>query len=97
MKYRRKVMREGFDYRTLCDYCGLDLSARGDWYRRDEVTIEARLGEVYDEGDHRTVYEIDCCAACFIAKVKPAVEALGVKFREHGADESDAVDEGAGA
>ena len=52
------------------------------------IAMTAKLGDVYPETDTRTAYELDCCDACFMAKVKPAIEALGVKFREWPADES---------
>jgi hypothetical protein len=75
---------------TLCDLCGKDVDERvkehtgvGGFYDGTEVEVEATVGELYPDGDdHRTVFEIDICVVCFMEKVKPAIEALGCKFRE---------------
>ncbi len=69
---------------TRCDYCDKDIERhnRGN-YDRSEVSMEAKLGENYgDEGDNRDYYWLDCCPQCFLEKVKPAIEALGVKFHQ---------------
>ncbi len=71
-----------------CDFCGNDLAKQNPTsYDRNEATIEALEGEYFPEGDCRTRYNIDVCVECFLDKVKPAIEALGVKFREGSADD----------
>jgi hypothetical protein len=61
--------------REVCDLCGEELGCRS--WDCSEVTIEARLGEIYPEGDFRTVETFDCCAKCWTDKVQPAIRALG--------------------
>ena len=76
---------------TYCDICGEDCNAQvkkhtgdGGLYDMTEVEIEAKVGQTWPDGsDDRTCYEIDVCIICFLEKVRPAVEALGCKFREH--------------
>lgn len=72
---------------TLCDFCGLDVERENDSYTRNEVTIECLVGDSYPEGDSREAHVIDCCHVCFLAKVKPAIEALGVKMRQVAAED----------
>lgn len=74
----------------LCDGCG-QPSDEGTAWEQNEVTIDARIGAVYPEGDHRTVYEVDVCAKCFESKVMPAMAAIGLRFRERDADDDDRV------
>lgn len=85
MRFIQKVTRS-YDttVRTECDLCGKDVAAGQHPYGgdRSEVEIGARFGMVFDGDDTRKVYEIDCCPTCFLERVKPAIEALGVKFRE---------------
>ncbi len=93
MRYVRSTKVESVQKttRTVCDFCG-ESTAPKDFYDRSEVELVARIGSSYPEGDNRTVYEIDCCVACFRAKVRPAIEALGVKFRERDAEDYEAND-----
>jgi hypothetical protein len=67
---------------TTCDVCG--SKTRGGAYDGTEITIEARIGDVYPEaeGDMRQVAIADICAACFRDRVKPALVSIGVRFRE---------------
>lgn len=73
---------------TLCDICGKDVDEQarqqrdiyGSWCATD-VTIQATIGDAYPEGDFRVCHEVDVCVVCFLAKVVPAIEALGAKFR----------------
>jgi hypothetical protein len=68
---------------VLCDLCGLDVDRDNDRLTRNECTIECLVGEVYDGSDDRAAYTLDCCHVCFFTKVKPVIEALGVKIQEH--------------
>jgi hypothetical protein len=67
---------------TMCDLCGKKTDSAP--YERNEVTIEARVGDVYPEveGDVREVSIADFCGPCFRERVKPALVAIGVRFRE---------------
>lgn len=93
MRYKKveeRTIEQIVSSATTCDLCG--GNAEASWaYDADEVTIEAKLGNVYPEGDQRRVHEIDVCAKCFVKKVKPAIEALGCKFREREIDDDDRV------
>lgn len=79
---------------TTCDVCGKKTNDAP--YERNEVTIEARIGDVYpeDDGDLRRVALADVCASCFLERVKPALVTIGVRFREFkaGAPEPKNVD-----
>jgi hypothetical protein len=89
---KRKVTRHEYKEKITCDFCKQEIKGAGS-YNRDEVTIEAKFGNVFPEGDHRTVAELDCCTECFAEKVRPCIEEhLGVQFREHDADEFFASD-----
>lgn len=80
------------DSRTVCDCCGRDVDHDAeDLYDQSEVTIRAELGAVYPENDHRVVHEVHCCPPCFLEKVKPALEALGMKFSQRDIDEDGRV------
>lgn len=82
MRYKRRQMTEvDYDSRATCDGCG-ETIRRGHVYDGDEITIEALLGSVYPENDDRRAQEVDVCRSCWFAKVRPAIEALGFKFRE---------------
>ncbi len=87
-KAYRKQRVTRFEYKSVitCDFCKSEI--REVYGNDDEVTIEAKIGNVWPEGDHRNVAELDCCAKCFVEKVQPCIEThLGVKFREHDAEE----------
>lgn len=62
MRYKRKieahVEEQVKDGRTTCDRCGKDVDKQP-LYQDDDMNIEARIGTVYPEGDHRIVYEVD--------------------------------------
>jgi hypothetical protein len=78
---------------NYCDFCGIDLDHQNDGgCGGDEATIEALAGENFPECDCRSRYEIDVYAKCFVGKIIPAVEALGVKFRERDNDDYEYVD-----
>jgi len=94
MRYKKKepahIEERIVSTKTLCDGCGKP-SDIGGAYEINEVTIEARLGDVYPEGDQRTVYDLDVCATCFKTKVIPALAAIGLRFRERDADDDERV------
>ncbi len=78
-----------------CDLCGevrgvLQTDKTGN---ASEVEIKANIGDCWPEGDDRTTYVVDICPPCFVAKVKPAIEALGIVFRKHDTDKEDASEE----
>jgi hypothetical protein len=76
---------------TICDGCGESVEKYNDAYRADDITIAARLGNVFPEGDCRTVYDLDVCSGCFVDKVIPALASAGLVFRERDIDEDDRV------
>jgi hypothetical protein len=78
---------------TYCDFCGVDVDKQPSFYSRNEATVEMCRGEVYPDSDDREKVYIDICRACFAAKVVPAIEALGVKFHSHDADNYSYCDE----
>lgn len=94
MRYKAKVPtridERVQDTRKTCDACGKDVESTGA-YDMTEVTVEAKIGDVYPERDHRTVYEVDLCGPCFTTKVIPALTMLGIKVRERDADDDDRV------
>lgn len=84
---KQRVTRIEYKCTTLCDICKAPLVSNYS-YREDEVTIEAKIGSVYPEGDNRDCVELDCCVDCFTGKVRPLLEReLGVKFRERDAED----------
>lgn len=84
MRYKMKipvhVEERVADAAVICDGCGVNVGMMP-MYTDNEITIEAKIGEVYPEGDHRTAYELDVCAACFTSRVLPALAAAGFKVR----------------
>lgn len=92
-KYRKKVEEHVEEHweedKTLCDFCHRNVElVSGSSFDATEITLDAKIGPIYPEGDTRTGYRIDCCEDCFEQKVKVAVESLGVKWHEYSADES---------
>lgn len=72
--------------RAECDLCKselLDECGHGD---NSVVTIQAKLGDYWPEGDCRTVEELDCCPACWTKIVKPALIALGLQVSTYHAE-----------
>jgi hypothetical protein len=93
MRFKKTEQRSVVVYsRTTCDICGerTDLTEED---AHNDIDIEARIGKVYDEYDSRDYYELDICARCFLEKVKPAIEALGCKFRERSSLEDGRVED----
>lgn len=92
-KYRKKVEKHIETHweedTTLCDLCRRNVeSVSSSSYDNTEITIEARIGSIYPEGDTREGYRLDCCEECFISKVKPAVEGLGIKWHEFASEDA---------
>lgn len=92
MKYKVKVQKHVEEHwekgKTICDFCKRDVDkARDNSFDYSEIEIEAKIGSVYPEGDFRQGYRIDSCSECFIEKVVPAIEALGVKWHEFDAED----------
>lgn len=84
---KKRVTRIEYTCTTFCDVCKKPIDS-SDIYREDEVTIEAKIGNIFPEGDNRNVTELDCCLDCFRDKVKPLLEReLGAKFHERDADD----------
>jgi len=85
MRFKRVVSahveEREVDAQIICDGCGARLDAQP-MFQADEVTIEARLGDVYPEGDLRKAYDMDCCGVCFVERMVPALAAAGFKVRE---------------
>lgn len=68
--------------KVICDICEQKIE-RENGFDNSEVTIGAKIGSYYPEGDFRTGYVIDCCPKCFITKIKPLIEEeFNTEFRE---------------
>lgn len=92
-KYRKKVEEHVEEHweedKTLCDFCHRDVElVSGSSFDGTEITLEAKLGSIYPEGDYRQGWRVDCCSDCFDGKVRPAIEALGVKWHEYSVEDS---------
>ena len=71
----------------LCDFCSGPIGYQPDPFMVTDVEISCYIGDIYSSGGTSGKFtEIDCCADCFLSKVKPAIEALGVTFREREVD-----------
>ncbi len=93
MRFKKKILEHVAevvcDSRITCDLCG-DANPPVGW-DQSEVTIDARLGNTYPEGDFRKAHEVDVCAKCFIDKVSPALAAIGLVFRVRDIDDDGRV------
>ena len=78
------------DNGEFCDGCTKRINTLRCW-TQDEITIGARLGKVYPEGDQRRAYDLDVCAECFLEKVVPALAAVGLTFRQRDVDDDERV------
>ncbi len=86
MRYKRTIPRHVEEAvvstRTTCDRCGRDVAeVRREPHRADEVTIEARIGSIYEGCDDRSVYVADVCGECFEEVVLPALRDARVAVR----------------
>ena len=69
-----------FESHVTCDICGETIKPEGRFEVRDvQISYKRGTNHGNDGGDTLTD-EIDCCVDCFVAKVKPAIEALGATF-----------------
>jgi hypothetical protein len=73
----------------LCDFCGREgNSLGGDWtWTEDNYDVKVtavgyKTGSSYPEGGSGTTLGVDACPECFMDKVKPKIEELGVEFHE---------------
>jgi len=78
---------------TFCDLCEKEIVERNG-HQRDEVEIEHSVGNVWPEADCRQVTWVDVCTSCFQERVRPAIEALGAKFRTRSGSDYHYVDKG---
>ncbi len=89
MELRRNPHQETrtiWEHGVRCDICKEEIRTRG--FERADVDITAAIGDSYPEADFSTHYKLDCCAKCFLDKVKPLIEAtFDVEFQEKPADE----------
>lgn len=77
----RKETSTVWDYGTRCDICKKEIRIRH--FERADINIQANIGESYPDCDMSVQYRLDCCAKCFLEKVKPLLEErLGVTFQE---------------
>jgi hypothetical protein len=80
MKHSHKAMKEVVvNDSATCDLCGLPVGHDRPPFFEDDVTIEHRCGPSYPEDGNDIRLELDICGPCFLAKVRPALEALGIK------------------
>lgn len=80
-KNPRQEVRTVWTYATRCDVCKDEI--RTAVLERADVQIQANIGDSYPEADLSTQYKLDCCAKCFLEKLKPLLEEqLGVTFQE---------------
>jgi len=71
----------------ICDLCGQSVHKCEDSWDSNNIKIEAAIGSIYPEGDFRQLYITDVCGNCFLNKVKPTLEQIGIKFRELDSEE----------
>ena len=84
---KQRVIRIEYKRTTFCDICKQPITNH-DPYQENEVAIEAKIGKVFPESDHRACIELDCCTDCFTNKVQPILEReLGARFRLRDADD----------
>jgi hypothetical protein len=95
MRFKKKVLahveEQVRDARTVCDGCGGDVDCinMAEAYQRSEVTIEARIGDVFPEGSSRILYETDLCERCWHKKALPALRNAGIAVRTRDEEGSD--------
>lgn len=90
MRYgKRYTVTSTHETRTTCDVCGEEIN-QGPW-DGSEITIRAEIGERYPEADCREAQGFDCCVACWVKKIRPALEEAGAKFREWRVEGGDAL------
>ncbi len=80
MRFKRLEEHE-VESRVVCDFCNSEIFDGG--WTVDEVVLEAKIGDVYPEGDFRRGEAFDCCRGCWTSKVRPALQALGGVCHEY--------------
>ncbi len=81
IKTKKEFINKTFVDEIICDLCKNKIENEN--YDNDEVIVEARIGQVYPEGDFRDLYIIDVCSGCFLDKLQPLIERkFKTKFRE---------------
>lgn len=87
MKWKKIVEAKEYEAeaREVCDFCGVEIRQRA--FERDEVTIEAKIGNIYPEGDFSKTELFDCCVKCWVNKVIPALQAIGGRVYSYESDE----------
>jgi hypothetical protein len=82
MRYKKIITPKPYEAETrrTCDLCGVTLAKRS--FDATAVTICAKIGNIYPEGDFRTTEEADACPGCWAKKIRPALEALGLQIRK---------------
>ena len=89
MKYVKTINKPAkWHHRTVCDFCGNGIEDKA--WTDNNIQISATLGQVYPEGDFRTVSEADCCEGCWTGKVYSALTKLlhpGQAFSHHDSDD----------
>lgn len=75
---------EAFSY--TCDFCSRSIEEVNKKHYEGEQTtrLDIEIGQNFhwEDGDERERYSVDFCVECFSQKIRPAIEALGPKFRE---------------
>jgi len=80
------VKEKKYVEKIICDICKQEITD-GNWECND-IKVEANIGNVWPEGDCRTLYLIDVCQNCFEDKLIPLIEnTFDTKFREISSDE----------
>lgn len=91
-KNPRQETKTVWDHAVRCDLCKEEIRCKG--FERGDVEIRANIGSCYPECDMSMQYKLDCCAKCFLEKVKPLLEEhLGVDFQETESDEGSLEEE----
>lgn len=84
LKKEKEVIKERTVVeKEICDICKEKDIDDFVSFDRSVVNINAKIGEIYPEGDMREGYIISCCDDCFLDKVKPLLEkAFNIEFRK---------------
>lgn len=90
---KQHVKEKAIVEKVECDLCNKDVQHCRDTWESNQIIIEANLGSVYPEADCRTLYITDICAKCFIDRVMPSLQEIGVKFREISSEERHSLHE----
>jgi hypothetical protein len=79
------------EVQTECDICKKRVAGyyqpnwaeKGDFYAVGNTKISYHDGHIYPGGDCTgDKFEAHVCVECFVSKVRPALEAIGVVFHE---------------